>query len=361
MGFARVFALVPDCHTSGRYARLWRRHFYEGLEGVIPTVVLPREVDYDWARPPQHVPPAGSPARDRVSDQLWQQVKGAHERGGLSAVLSYCFVSDIDPAVIARTVEMGVPWINFFCDSVYAFDYVEALARVTSLNWFPEHAALPNYRAAGRPLLCRPYALNPAALPAAFCETADHAVGFVGAPTSNRVILLAALWALGCRVAVRGEGWIASRSRPAPKGTVRTRGSRLERLVIRFLKPIVQRGSTPLSASEMTAFLAHCRLVLGLNEGRDIDGKYRSYLKFRDIEFPGYGCCYLTQHNADVVTALEPGREVLTFHHVSEAASLIRWSKRHPREAQAIGHAARTRVFAEHTWATRITELARAL
>jgi len=32
-------------------------------------------------------------------------------------VISYCFSSDIDPALIERTVDLGVPWINFYCDS----------------------------------------------------------------------------------------------------------------------------------------------------------------------------------------------------------------------------------------------------
>ncbi len=367
MAFGRIFALVPDCHTTSRYRHVWRRQFYEGLEGVLPSVVLPQKVDFEWARPPQSRSPGRSLERDQMSERLWQQIKHAHAQRGLDAIISCCFSADIDPGLIVRTVEMGVPWINFFCDSVYAFDYVEALAKVTSLNWFPEHAAIPSYRATGRPMLCRPYALNPAALPPALCDIAEHAVGFVGAPTSNRVILLAALRALGSRVAIRGHGWQPSQlgsapePPPAAKPDVRVRGSRRERMLIRLLKPLVRRGSRPLSESEMTAFLSHCRVVLGLNQGRGLEGKYQSYLKLRDVEFPGYGCCYLTQHNQDVAAALEPGREVLTFRHIPEAASLIRWSTRNAREARAIGEAGRKRVLSEHTWASRIQELAGAL
>jgi spore maturation protein CgeB len=111
----------------------------------------------------------------------------------------------------------------------------------------------------------------------------------------------------------------------------------------------------------MAPFLSRCRVVLGLNEGRDLRGSYRSYLKFRDVEFPGYGCCYLTQDNEDVRQAFDVGREVLTFHHLAEAASLVRRSVRHPEEARAVGRAARRRVLAEHTWVPRLAELARAL
>jgi len=336
-GFVRVFALAPDCHTAGRYMRVWRRHFYDGLQAALPSVVLPVAVDFAWARPPAQAPQGPSADRDATSERLWDQIRTAHAARGLDAVISYCFSSDIDPALIERTVELGVPWINFFCDSTYAFDLVEALARVTSLNWFPELAAQARYRALGRPVLCRPYAVHPAALPESICETAEHALGFVGAPTGNRVLRLAGLRLFGCRTEVRGEGW--QRTTAAP-----TR--------------VQQR---PLTDDEMAPFLSRCRVVLGLNEGRDTQGIYGSYLKLRDVEFPGYGCCYLTQHNEDVAHAFEVGREVLTFRNAAEAASLVRRSVRHPTQARAIGQAGRGRVLAEHTWAARLRELARVL
>ncbi len=368
--FVRAFALAPDCHAAGRYMRLWRRHFYDGLQAALPSVVLPVAVDFGWARPAAEAPPGPSPDRGETSERLWHQIHAAQVKGGLDAVISYCFSSDIDPALIERTVELGVPWINFFCDSTYAFDRVEALARVTSLNWFPELAADARYRALGRPVLCRPYAVHPAALQEAACETAEYALGFVGAPTGNRVLRLAGLRLFGCRTEVRGEGWKRTNvapsrlrpPRPRPLGFDRRARGRLgERILVRALKPLVRGGGRPLADDEMVSFLSRCRVVLGLNEGRDSQGVYRSYLKLRDVEFPGYGCCYLTQHNEDVEHAFEVGREVLTFRHLAEAASLVRRSVRHPEAARAMGEAARRRVLAEHTWAARLLELARAL
>jgi hypothetical protein len=349
--------------------RLWRRHFYDGLEAALPSVVMPVGVDFAWARPVSAVPPGPSRDRGVVSERLWDQIRAAHAERGLDAVISYCFSTDIDPALIERTVALGVPWINFYCDSTYAFDLVEALARVASLNWFPEMAAEAGYRALGRPILCRPYAMNPAALLEAGCERGDYALGFVGAPTGNRVLRLAGLRAFGCRTEVRGEGWQRTNASPPrrppqprpPRADPRARGRLSERILVRALLPLVRGRSRPLTADEMAPFLSRCRVVLGLNEGRDIRGEYRSYLKFRDVEFPGYGCCYLTQDSDDVRAAFEVGREVLTFHHLAEAASLVRRSVRHPEAARAMGQAARRRVLAEHTWSARLSELARAL
>lgn len=384
--FGRVFALVPDCHTASRFAAVWRRHFYDGLQAALPSVVLPVALDFNWARSLRQVPLRPCHDREVASERLWEQIRAACAGGGLDAVISYCFASDVDPTLIERTVASGVPWINFFCDSVYAFDQVVTLSRVASLNWFPEGAAALSYRSLGRPILCRPYALNPAALPEAGCETAEHALGFVGAPNGSRVLHLAGLRLLGCRAEVRG--WFWQRSDTAPprppelrsgpeiiawvrerstwlstrlRALLESRGWWSERLLRRALIPLVGRDSRPLVDDEMPAFLSRCRVVLGLNEGRSNKSKYQSYLKLRDVEFPGYGCCYLTQHNEDVAQAFEVGREVMTFRHLPEAAALVRRNVRHPEEARAIGRAGRRRVLAEHTWAARLLELARAL
>jgi spore maturation protein CgeB len=124
---------------------------------------------------------------------------------------------------------------------------------------------------------------------------------------------------------------------------------------------VVGIGARPLTEDEMATFLSRCRVVLGLNEGRNLQGAYQSYMKLRDVEFPGYGCCYLTQQNDDVAHAFAVGREVLTFSHADEAAAMVRHMVRRPDEARGIGHAARRRVLAEHAWAARLRELARAL
>jgi Glycosyl transferases group 1 len=364
--FSRLFALAPDCHAAGnRYARVWQRHFYDGLRNAVPTVVFPRGVDFTWARPAADAPARGTPERAEMSERLRIQIAAARP----DAVISYCFATDIEPGLVRDTVVAGIPWINFFCDSTYAFDRVVPLACEASLNWFPESAAEPSYRALGRAWICRPYAVNLDALPDAECAQAIHPVGFVGAARGKRALQLAGLAALGCRVEVRGPGW-----RPPPGVSARGVGlrglislarlrapSRIgDRLLTRALRGWVRPGS-PLDDAELADFVSQCRLVLGLNEGGSGLRSPLSYLKLRDVEFPAYGACYLTQHNEDVARAFDVGREILTFGGLTEAAALVRDHTARPALARAIGRAGRRRVLGEHTWNVRLGEIARAL
>src|SRR5438552_19002788 len=87
--FARVFALAPDCHTAGRYMRVWQRHFYDGLKAALPSVVLPVAVDFGWARPATAAPLGPSRDRGAMSERLWDQIRSAHTERGLGAVTSY--------------------------------------------------------------------------------------------------------------------------------------------------------------------------------------------------------------------------------------------------------------------------------
>ena len=135
-----------------------------------------------------------------------------------------------------------------------------------------------------------------------------------------------------------------------------------EKILRRILWPLVRRqAGGPLSEAEFHDYLRDCQVLLGLNQGRDEHGRLASYLKFRDIEFPGYGCCYLTAHNDDVASAFEVGKEVLTYRSIWEAADIIREISRQPDHAQQIGKAGRTRVFSDHVWRARLKQLTEAL
>ena len=356
MKLRRIFALSPDCHVPGsRYGPVWRRHFYDGLRDSGLEVIIPRGLNFAWARPASSasasVKAAGRPTSRALADQIERAVKT-----GIDAVISYCFSHDIELELVDRVRAAGVPWINFFCDSAYAFHTVEALSRRTCLNWFVETAAEENYRSLGVPYLCAPYAVNPRALPDASCRTPDRKLSFVGTAGKSRIKAVALLRLSGIDVHVAGRHWPEALARQSSTGP----GARSSiKRALRFAVGTAMRGHVREHLDE-NAFLEYLRgtqTLLGFNEGGLGIGPDVSYLKLRDIEFPGHGCCYLVQHNDDIVRSFEVGREVCTYGTLWEARRLARELARDPDGCRRMGKRARERVLAEHTWRARLPQL----
>jgi hypothetical protein len=356
MKLRHIFALVPDCHVRGRYAEVWQRHFYDGLVQAGLKVVVPRNVDFSWARPLRTFNLARSAeTRARASEALFTQILTA-DGGPPQAVFSYCFSHDLELDLVDRVRAAGIPWINFFCDSLHGFDWVSALAARTSLNWFVESAAEERYRMLGVPFLRAPYALNPDALPDASCATIRQALLFIGAANRDRIRAAALIRLTGADLQVRGLGWKESLG---PNSDCTAIPSNLfkeaARTALRAL--FGARVGEHLDYPAMIDELRRSAVVLRLNE----DGtgpEAPSYLKLRDLEFPGMGCCYLTHLHADLAEIFDVGREVIAFRTPWEASRLSKDLARHPAECREIGRRARRRVLAEHTWTARLPLIA---
>jgi hypothetical protein len=368
----RILALAPDCHTPVNYSHLaWRRHIYEGLRPHLERLIIPEELDYSWARQGhgRDLSPFAEQKR-RNTEQLWDRIRQAHQEHGLDAVFTYCFGYDLELEVVRDTIKLGVPWINFFCDSTHMFERVEPIARLTSLNWFPESEAEPRYGDLGVPYICAPYAWNPDWLSDLTNREPLRPAAFIGLPTANRITQIGWLRVYGCSVEIRGHGWVGGEKTPFYSPTpARKRllkalfsASLSEKIQRRLLWPLVRplaRG--PLSDEEFGEYVRGSLVVLGLNQAPDSQGRLTSYLKFRDMEFPGYGCCYLTEHNADIPRVFETGREILTFRSMREGAGLLRQMRREPERARAIGRAGRRAVLERHNWGVRLQQLAERL
>jgi hypothetical protein len=310
-------------------------------------------VSFGWARPLRRDGTGGTQRRAATTAQIRRQVDLCIDRG-LDAVLSCCFAQDIDLSLVDHVRSRGVPWINFFCDSLHAFEWVRPLAERTDLNWFVESEARARYAALGVPSLCAPYAVNPNALPDASCEAPEFALSFVGAAHRDRVATVALLRLMGVDIHVAGPGWggDAGSARPWSVGRV-GRG-----LVRRLL------GGRILGYMTHDELVAHLRVTqvnLGLSQSGGRLGLGRPYLKLRDIEFPGMGCCYLAQHGTDIGNAFEVEREVYTFRSLREASRLARTLAGDPERCQELGRRARRRVLDTHTWSVRLPQIFEAL
>jgi hypothetical protein len=353
---AKVFAIAPDCHVEGwRYGNVWRTHFYGGLRSTGADVAVPQGIRFNWARPPQSVRPEATEAPRRASsDELLRQIRNAASRG-LDAVVSYCFSNDLELDVVDQVREEGIPWINFFCDSAYAFHTVEALARRTSLNWFVESATEPRYRELGVRYLRAPYALNPEVLPDASCTHPERTLAFVGTAHRERVKTALLLRVRGVDLHVRGWGWPTALE---PSGAARLGGAAARIVARRLLRG---RTGDHLGETEYVGYLRTSQALLGLNEGYLPGGTASAYLKLRDLELPGMGCAYLAQHHEDLPLVFDVGREIRSFRTIGEGVRVVRELARDPSECRRMGLRARERVLAEHTWSARLPQLLAAL
>src|SRR5690606_3380353 len=79
----------------------------------------------------------------------------------------------------------------------------------------------------------------------------------------------------------------------------------------------------------------------------------------RVFEAAGAGACLVTDRWEGIECFLEPGREILV---AEDGAAVAGWlESTTPEGRRRIGNAARERVLADHTYARRASEVARAL
>ena len=92
-----------------------------------------------------------------------------------------------------------------------------------------------------------------------------------------------------------------------------------------------------------------------LNVSRDSMARFGFSPATRVFEAAGAGACLITDAWEGIEVFLEPGREVLVARSGADVADHVRSLT--PERAREIGHAARRRILAEHTYARRAREV----
>lgn len=371
----KVFCIASDCSIQGsHYAKVWQQHFEGGLKKAVAQTVFPSGIDWLTARQNPHCPKEWTEGgRAEISSRLLGQIKGCLKQGGLDCVISYLYSSDVDPGVVREITRAGIPWVNFFCDSVHVFPLVSEISREVSLAWFPESAAIPKYKEVGARILCAPYAVDCGEKPLVPSRKPRWDVVFAGGPDSRRPQWLGLLVKLGYRVRICGMGWKETETeKRGPPGKSRAREKRWLRAVReprRVVEAGVRRWLSPAASSvaegycreeEWESFLQDAAVNLGLNAVR-VGNSYVSYPKLRDFEMPGYGVCYLTQRNADLSAVWEEGEEIEMFGGVAEFLWKMRRLCRDPERRMRLGARGAKAVRERHCWKTRLQQIRESL
>src|SRR5437762_6528924 len=141
----RIFTAVRHSIDPGLYyGGLWSGNFYPALREVGHEIVesqvdlLPlsrfMQIGADFT-------PDELATRARITERIVDEVKRAHDERPLDLFLSYFYNAHFDPAGYEEIDRIGIPTVNFYCNSTYQFELVTEIAAKARFAWHIERDA----------------------------------------------------------------------------------------------------------------------------------------------------------------------------------------------------------------------------
>lgn len=400
----RIFVAVRHSNDPARfYGGLWSGNFYPALRELGHELV---ESQTDLAPASRFMDISGEFTREElnaravITDRILDEVSAAHRERPIDLFLSYFYNAHFDPAGFDVLRQRGIPSVNFYCNSIYQFELVDAIAAKVDVAWHAERDARASYLAVG----ARPVWVQMGADPGVYHPIENvkrHANAcFVGQRYADRDVWMAGLIAAGVPVEIYGHGWGAStppaavapgadvdessylgrtshrpgsvsgyakvaRDIVARDGVVRGLG----RVGRQWLAGRAARQRGPLLAphargpvpfQQIAATFAKHEVCLNFSNVW-ADGQPGSplipHVRLRDFEAPMSRTCYLTGHTDEIEEFYDVGREVDTYATPEELADKARYYLAHPDAAEALREAGYRRARRDHTWVRRFEEL----
>ena len=337
--------------------------------------------------------------RARTTEQILAEVHAAHARQPLHLFLSYFYNAHFDPAGFDELERMGIPSVNFYCNSIYQFELVADIAAKVNYSWHAEKHARCLYKAVG----ANPVWVQMGADP----QTYHPIVGtrrlakacFVGQRYADRDRWIASLIRAGIPVEIYGHGWSAGaysdeditckeaeststsleRRKPVsgswqsylavvrknmaaeglPSGLLRSMRQLRYRRQSRTLSTLISPNARG-PAAEIPAVLAQHEVCLNFSNVWS-DGRPGSslipHVRLRDFEAPMCRTCYLTGHTVEITEFYDAGSEIDTYRSPEELVDKVRFYLQHSEAAEKLREAGYRRALRDHTWRRRFEEL----
>jgi spore maturation protein CgeB len=384
------------------YGGLWSANFHPALEALGHEVVA-SQIDLLPASRFMHI--AAEFTREELAlradltERIIDEVRMAHADRSVDLFLSYFYNAHFDPAGFDEIHRLGIPTVNFYCNSMYQFPLVAAVAAKAAFSWHAERDAASRYRAAGgRPVwiqmaadpdVCRPIRGTPRRAKACF----------VGQRYADRDRLFRYVVRSGIPLEIYGSGWSVQtngnghdpgetatylgRTRPKPatfasylaafRETVANEGP--VRGLNRVCRQLQYRQQTRSCvrdlqrvffgrASDIAATYAGFEVVLNASNVW-ADGRPGSalipHVRLRDFEAPMCRTCYLTGHTDEIAEFYDVGTEIETYRTPEELVSKARFYLDHPDRAERMREAGFQRARRDHTWQRRFERLLQAV
>ena len=393
----RVFCAVRHSNNPRHFfGALWSGNFYPALREMGHEIV---ESQVDLAATSQFMSIASDftteqqNLRGNATQQIMDEVKRAHAEKPVDLFLSYFYNSHFDPAAFAQLHAWGIPTINFYCNSIYQFELVAAIASKVNYSWHAEKHARASYLAVGANPVWVQMGADPQVYhPVEGVKRAPDAA-FVGLRYADRDRWMAALVRAKVPVVIYGRGWgVEPPAEPSPKqqpasaasplsanylleirrnlsghglfgGLLRTKRQYDYRQETRRLRDLLlphAKGPVPLDGlGEM--FSSH-EVILNFSnvwsDGR-VGSKLIPHVRLRDFEAPMCRTCFLTGHSDEIAEFYALGKEIDTYSSSEELVDKVRYYLARPKAAEELREAGYQRARRDHTWVRRFEQLFR--
>jgi spore maturation protein CgeB len=390
----RVFSAVRhSLDPKYYYGGLWSGNFHPALKRLGHDLVESR-VDLKPAWDMREGTAEHRHVRAAITEAIVAEVRVAHRQRPVDLFLSYFYNAHFDPAGFDDIHRLGIPTINFYCNSICQFELVDQIAPRARFAWHAEKHARASYLQVG----ANPIWVQMGADPEIYCPVdgvarADKAC-FVGQRYADRDRWMAALIDAEVPVEIFGYGW--GGTVPSTKGTGRVAVKK--RRLARFLQPggaylgvvgqnlrkqgvvgglrrtWAQAAFRQESKKIGPRLAAHARgpspsikqtfsqyaVVLNLSNVW-ADGRPGSalipHVRLRDFEGPMCRTCFLTGHTDEIEEFYKVGVEIDTYRCPDELVAKTRFYLAHPEAAERIRDAGYNRARRDHTWECRFREL----
>jgi len=398
----RIFAAVR--HSTDPcfyYGGLWSGNFYPALR-QLGHQIIESEVDLLPVSRFMHIgsnfTPQESEARARVTSQILAEVLAAHKEHPIDLFLSYFYNAHFDSSGFDQLRKLGIPSVNFYCNSIYQFEHVREIAARVDFAWHAERDARQLYLNVG----ANPVRVQMGADPDVYRPVnkiqPQNRSCFVGQRYADRDRWMASLIRANIPVDIYGPGWGDAGNRSEsnrdhgfseylgrPQHQPASRSSYVEalrgmiskqgvvggigrgvnqwryRAETRRLAPIfLSLAKGAISFDKIAEVFAAYEVCLNFSNVW-ADGRPGStlipHIRLRDFEAPMCRTCYLTGHTDEIGEFYEVGTEIDTYSTADELIDKMRFYLARPDAAEKLREKGYRRAVRDHTWINRFREL----
>jgi spore maturation protein CgeB len=393
----RIFTAVRHCiDPRFYYGELWSGNFYPALRQLGHEIV---ESQVDLLAGSRFMYLAGNftaeqnEIRAKITQQIIDEVRRAHDEKPVDLFLSYFYNSHFDPAGFDEIKRLGIPTVNFYCNSIYQFPLVAEIARKVGFSWHSER----NARALYLKVNANPVWVQMAADPGTYHPVESSArqpkACFVGQRYCDRDRWLAGLVREKIPADIYGSGWLSkeyhnhpngnsnAEGKPHPSsaraylaamgqnlkangllgGSLRTLRQGIYAKQTRKLLPQLQ-PHVKGKAGALSEVFSQYEVVLNFSnvwaDGRS-GSQLIPHVRLRDFEAPMCRSCYLTGHSEEIEGFYKVGHEIDTYGSERELVEKLRFYLGHSSAAEKLREAGYQRAKRDHTWVQRFQQLFR--